>query len=318
MPFALEPTSLRILCNALGDGVILFDGEDRCTFVNDAACRLLATEYEGIRGLSCHNVLMGHLGSKPNMVSRLRAGEVVTCDGPDGLPEAIRAQRVNLVPVDGQVGEAPTAIVLQNLRVGQALRRVEDALMRVHIQDSLVAPRSEDRPGLLAHYDVLRYLAHEVRRSHRDGQELSTMLMSVPLGGSPEHLGNNLARTLRGSDRAGRLQAWDLDECATGQDVTVASLDVALDDRFWWFLAVLPGTATTGAHALVMRLRARLGGEGAVPKLAFGVATLKPLRDLWPGPGAATDCAQSLLTRSLAACVTERLERHAEKTSHAA
>jgi hypothetical protein len=267
---------------------------------------------DGLLGLSSHNVFVGHLGARPSVLTLLRAGEVVTCDGSDGTGDAFRVQRIHLPRQgpDADPSEAPTALVIRDLRLSNALRRVEDALMRVHVQEGFVRRAPEDTTAVLGHFEVLRYLSREVRRSRRDGQQLAVVLTAVPRGAALPAVGERLLAGLRGADRVGLLRPGTLGGDAPPTDVTTTSLDFPFEAGCHWFLLVLPCTPTTGAHALVMRLRATLALELPAPvgsELAFGVATLRACGS--QGEGDPGDTAQEVIERAHAAALHERGER---------
>ncbi len=257
---------------------------------------MLDADPTALRGASL-DALAGRIVAAEDVHARLRAGETIRCDDAPGLRVPVRASWVRLA-AEAPGAPPPSALVLHDVSLGVALRRVEDVLLASVASDEPAANGpAPTRRGLLDEAAIARYTAREVRRSRRTGDPLSVALVSVPRAASAEHAGRCLARALRGADRVGRLHPHDHDQAAPPEAVTAVAFDLPLDPAYHWFFVVFPDTPSAGAHAAVMRLRSVLSGEAAVPGVTFGTATLDTA-----GPAAAAnDCARALVARALAA-----------------
>jgi hypothetical protein len=230
----------------------------------------------------------------------------VPCAAPDTTPEAFQVRRITLPVATERSGrEAPTAVVLRDLRIGKALRSVEDTLLQ--LRASTAGPHGvESRLSAMDHHHILRHLAHETHRSHRDGQELSLVLVKAPASVSREVFARAIVSQLRGNDRAGLLEAGVSPSAGDSSDATVTTVE--MDIRAHSCVIVLPCTPRVGAEALIMRLRATLPQLG-LHGLAFGPASLRlPVND-WGGAKPGLDRAQDVLRRAYETCVAELRER---------
>ncbi|GEM_PF-3249681 len=297
------PTALQMLCDALGDGVLLVDADERIRFASEPACRILASARDTLLGESCEHVLRNVMRTSKTAWLRLQAGESVACDGPDGLRNAFVIVRIHF-PEDAVAktvseGAIAMALVIRDQRVAQQLRRFEDVQARTNRTEAL-------RPGVLGHRRILRELASETRRSHRDGQPLCVLLMQVPAAVDVQSFCASVSAMLRDTDRLGMLDAPDDEHDEhDGGEVTVAEYLFPLNTGYHFALLVLPCTPQTGGHALAMRVRAQSKDKSA-PRLAMGVACLRS-RSSWDGDGRATaDTAAALLERAFRACGEDR------------
>ena len=303
VPFALEPTALQILCDALGDGVLLVDENSNIDFVNEAASRLLEVGEAQLLGQGCEEIMKAQLGLSASAIARLRSGELVPALGPDG-PATLRLQRVVLPPSgawpSSRSREVPSAIIIRDVRAGVALRKTEKALSRLHAHESGVA--SASATALQGHDTIIRGLQREVARCHRSGDVLSVLLLQAPAEMEPRRLGRLMIRVL---DERWNVGVLDVDEEVDLRAVRPVNLAVPLDPDFNWLLVVMPGSPTTEAHATVLRMRNHLSAFVDPTSVAVGVATLEPGR-AWIGGDDPVEGTQTLLERAFLACLAER------------
>lgn len=300
----LDLTALRILCDAVGDGVVLFDRNDRAALINEAAHRLLGLRPGALDGLSTHHVTLSCLHVPGELMPRLRAGEVVGCPGPDGTPETFFVQLVTLP--SGDPGECITGLVVRDRSVAHQLRRTEDALFGVTTRGSEPRRSGGGTPSrMLDHCGVLRALGREVRRSRRDGEQLSVMVVHAREGLERDELASAIEKTLRNGDRAGIIDG----HIADGGDPSAQTLvnlvespELALPrPGEAMAVLVLAGTGSAGLSAVSLRLRTELAARGAT--VSCGGATLRiGVGDL------ASDDAQTLLDRARRACQRESVD----------
>lgn len=287
MGLAVATNALEMLCDGLSDGVILFRRQ-HAMLVNDGACELLATPRSFLIGSDVDEVF-GRIGLPEPWLLRLRAGDAVTTVPQDGHDVALRLRWINL-PSDA-VGDL-AALVIQDMRLGRALRESEDAL----------ALRGPSRPEFgtahtpLPANTILAYLAREVRRSHLDFEELSVLIGAAGDGDRAAEISRCISRLLRGADRVGACDPLER-PTARESSVTIVNFPAAtmpVDH----VLVVLPCTSASGRDALAMRLTGALGGAGLGP-LPLGVATLQ-VRTALRRPGdRPRDGARALLERAL-------------------
>lgn len=297
MPLELGTTALQILADALRDGVVVFDENERACFANAAAYRLLCTTEADLLGASFERVA-GVLVAAEEQRARLRAGESIRCESSSTLQVPVRAAWVRLAAA-APGSPPPSALVLHDASLGVALRRVEDVLLATVPTDE---PAANDggrrRSRLLDHLEIVRYLAREVRTSRRSGDPVSVAVLAVPATASAEHVGGLVARMLRGADRVGRLMPSLTEGIARPTEVTAVAFDVALDPAWHWFLVVLPDTPATGAHAAALRLSAQLAGDGGLEAVRVGTSTL----DSGASLPSARETAKELVEAAVAAC----------------
>jgi len=279
MDVSKPPLELSMLADAVSDGVILFDEHDRVVFVNRAARALLELDDEhGVLGLSSHNVFMGHLRASGDALSRMRTGDEVRVRA-GGQSDDDFAARFVQFPLRAGTGaaagyvaqEPPTAIVIRDRRAVARLRRLEDA--RIELR--------EDRGGgseLLGPHEILRTLGRELRRAARDHEPLAVVVVSAPQGLDLATFDAWLTGTLRGPDRAGRLQTRaPVNTLRAGGAPPLRVVDETVDlnqDRLWACVS-LPTTNETGAYAVALRLAA-LAREAGIREVEAGVATYVP------------------------------------------
>ena len=302
----LGTLDLQIVCDAIDDGVIIFDEQDRATFVNVAACRYLGTRASDVVGMTCHTVVSRVLGISPDIATMLFVGEAVHCSGPTNDRHGFEVECVRLSSphgsTDGEIRETPHAIILRDRTRSKRLREMEDA----------AAPKSPWRGTQVSLMDpraILQHLSHEARRANRDGEKLSVVLVKVPVEVATESIGRWISPVLRGSDRVGMLHT----AVSVGEDglepgeVTMAALARPLHPASHWTLLVLPYTGKTGAHAVALRVRARAPADIA-RDVSVGVASLEPRRTQW-ATGEAFDTVEDLLERVCASVLEDERER---------
>ncbi|MEE9386714.1 MAG: PAS domain-containing protein [Nannocystaceae bacterium] len=297
----MDPTALRILCDAISDGVILFDARDRVTFANDGAYRLLSVRDGAISGLSSHNVFTAYLNVTRESLRRLRAGELVGCPDPDGTPEAFFVQAVKL-PTNMPGGGVGMGVVIRDRRLSQQLRRTEDALLTMGGRQEHATNLAMWRPaGLLDHDEILRVLARETQRAGRDAEQLSVLVLHGQAGFTSDQLSSTLTRARRAGDRAGLLHdSFGRSELVAGSRGGGASDPGGVAGGHWGLL-ILSGTGRAGVEAVVLRLRSSLGAQAR--ELGLGGATMR-VGASWGELD--QDTADTLLLRAHEACCEDR------------
>jgi hypothetical protein len=306
MALAIATTAVEMLCDGLTDGVVVFRHQ-RAELVNDGACELLATPRSFLLGSEVDEVF-ARIGLPAPWLLRLRAGDPVTTVPQGGRDPALRLRWLNL-PSDS-AGEL-AALVIQDMRLGRALRETEDALaLRGPVASEFGTAHSALPAGA-----ILRYLSREVRRCHLDFEELSVLVGAAGDAERAAQISRAIARQLRGADRVG---ACDPLERPAAQDsgVTVVNFPASampLDH----VLVVVPCTTAGGRDALAMRLGAVLRGEGhgAFP---LGAATLQ-VRTALRRPGdRPRDGGRALLERALGDLARQRADFPAFEPGRAA
>jgi len=152
---------------------------------------------------------------------------------------------------------------------------------------------------------VLGFLAHEVRRCHRDFEELSVML---GVARDPTHasaIARCIAPHLRDTDRVGPCDPHER-RAANDGSLTIVNLppQASAHDHV---LAVLPCTSAGGRDALAMRLASIVSAAGLGP-VPMGVATLQ-VRTALRRPGdRPRDGARALLERAFGDLARQRCE----------
>lgn len=290
---------LQIVCDAIDDGVLIFDEQDRVTFCNAAASRCLGVRASSLIGKSCHTIVTHFLQIAPDDTTLLFVGETVNCPGTTDEADGFEVQCLRLPlqrPVEvspvGRLQETPTAMILRDRTRAKRLREMEDEVTR-----------SSSRWGVqsgeaLNHRAILQFLSRETRRANRDGEKLSAILVKAPLPLTYESRDAWISPVLRSSDRLGSLTvareigAGDLDP----GEVTIAALAVPLHPEFSWNLIVLPYAGETGAHAVALRIRARAPAEIA-RSVFVGVSSLSLRRSNW-SEADTFDTAEDLLERA--------------------
>ncbi len=192
MAHAIDTTTIEMLCDGLTDGVIVFRGR-RAALVNDGACGLLGAPRPLLVGAEADEIL-GRVGLPGPSMLRLRAGDLVTSIAHDGHDAALR--RINL---PGDVDSELAALVIQDMRLGRALRESEDALA---LRGSAL-PEFATAHIALPPQSVLGYLSREVRRCHLDFEELSVLVLAAGDAMRAAEISTCIASQLRGADRVG-------------------------------------------------------------------------------------------------------------------
>ncbi len=299
MALELGTMGLQIVCDAIDDGVLIFDESDRVVFCNAAACRYLGVRSRVLIGKSSHTIITRFLDINRDDATLLFAGETVSCpgttdevDGCDVKCLRLPSQRQTERSVVDRLQETPTAMILRDRTRAKQLRAMEDA-----------ASGSSGRWGsaadlVLDHRAILQFLSHETRRANRDGEKLSAVLVKAPLGLTYETRDAWISPVLRSTDRVGALAvAREIGRAGLDPgEVTIAALAVPLHPEFSWSLVVLPYAGETGAHAVALRIRARAPAEIA-RSVFVGVGTLSLRRSDWAG-SERFDTAETLLERS--------------------
>jgi PAS domain-containing protein len=293
----LDPTSLRILVDALGEGVLLLDGDGAVAVCSDGAARLLERAADVVEGRRIEPLLEQALHMRDSQLARLRAGDAVALDAPDGRVGALRACWIKLAAAGAEGSAlAPTAIVLRDLRPERERRRLEELVTRLREDAAVIDPYARRDERLVRASEIQRDLARECRRARRDGEPLSIVVVQGPAGQEPDALALQVARGLRGDDRAGPLVPSRF--TSADDEVTLTELPgPAAEPGAPLCLVVLPGTPGTGADAVMLRLRNMFLASGErgvrVAGASFGA----------PGP---------LSPKELLAQATRELERAAE------
>lgn len=292
---ALCTTAIEMLCDGLSDGVVVFRG-GRASMVNDGACDLLSTPRSSLVGAQTDDVL-DRLGLPAPWLLRLRAGDPVTTDG-DAHRAALHVRWINL---PGDADEDLGALILQDMRLGRALRESEDALAR---RD---APRAAFGAAAvaLAPNEILAYLSSEVRRCHLDFEELSVLIGAAGDGDRAGAISTCIAGQLRGGERVGPCDPLDRPAAREGS-VTIVNFPASAMP-LEHVLVVVPCTTAGGRDALAMRLGAAVTAAGH-GTFAMGVATLQ-VRTALRRPGdRPRDGGRALLERALGDLARQRSE----------
>ena len=290
---------LQIVCDAIDDGVLIFDESDRVVFCNAAACRYFGVRSSALIGKSIHTVVTRFLQISSDHATLLFVGETVQCPGITDEVDGFEVKCLRLPsqrPMEqskvGVLQETPMAMILRDRTRAKRLREMEDAA-------SASSGRwGSEGGGVLAHRAILQLLSCETRRANRDGEKLSVVLVKAPLGLTYEARDAWISPVLRSADRVGSL-AVAREVGGAGLDpgeVTIAALAVPLHPEFSWSLVVLPYAGETGAHAVALRIRARAPAEIA-RSVFVGVSTLSLRRSDWTS-AERFDTAESLLERS--------------------
>jgi hypothetical protein len=299
MTLQLGTMGMQIVCDAIDDGVLIFDESDRVAFCNAAACRHLGVRAPALLGKTSHTVVTRFLQIPRDKATLLFAGETVNCPGAAGEVDGFDVKCLRLpsqrpggsVPAD-RLQETPTAMVLRDRSRAKQLRAMEDAASGSSGQWG----RGAD--PVLDHRAILQFLSHETRRANRDGEKLSAVLVKAPLGLTYEARDAWISPVLRSTDRLGALAVARVvgDAGLDPREVTIAALAVPLHPEFSWNLVVLPFAGETGAHAVALRIRARAPAEIA-RSVFVGVSSLCLRRADWVVADG-FDTAESLLERA--------------------
>jgi hypothetical protein len=274
-----DPLAVKILADALSDGVVVLDALGEVAYGNQQACRLLGADCDWIIGLPQQQLVRGYLGVSSTEFERVCAGEDIFCDAPvEGDFEALRLRRVYW-PTPG--GEPISALVIQDVRPTQQYRAAQETLARLRGED-MNRERSDvplDGPA------ILRRLAGESRRARAHGEPLGVIVASGPAGRNFERWLSAGASILGGRIRVGSLEInWG---CATPCEARSMMSDEermeqtqvlppTISERHRQHaLVVAPGLSLTECAALAKRLSAaadhlRLDG------FAFGTAAMRP------------------------------------------
>ncbi len=305
----LGNAATHILCDAISDGVILIDENDRVTFVNDAAEALLMVSRRDLKGISAHGLMTECFGATATRLPRLRAGEHITCDGParrgQHRPGAFQVCRL-LLPVAApcSTGDRPTAFIIRDMRPAQNLRTAERALDEALGRTSVPDPHSST-PSF-GQAQLLQMLATETRNARGSATQLSAVLMQAPNRLDRDEVAELLDIGLRDSDRASMLRAplagTDFFETTSETKSTETNILALLGPESHWALFVLPETSSSGAAALMMRLRS-LAANNKLRNIAFGSATMHNGIQAW---GHEEDTPWTILRRALHQCQIDR------------
>jgi hypothetical protein len=296
MALAIAASAIEMLCDGLTDGVVVFR-DQRAALVNDGACELLATPRSFLIGSEVEEVF-GRIGLPAPWLLRLRAGDPVTTVPSDGHDAALRLKWINLPgDADGELA----ALVIQDMRLGRALRESEDALaLRGPSRPEFGTAHTALPPG-----GILGYLSREVRRCHLDFEELSVLVGAAGDAARAATISACIAAQLRGADRVGPCDPLERPAAQDG-GVTIVNFPsgaMPLDH----VLVVLPCTTAGGRDALAIRLGAALGGAG-LGTFPLGAATLQ-VRTAVRRPGdRPRDGGRALLERALGDLARQRAD----------
>ncbi|MFO0631326.1 MAG: hypothetical protein U0168_00590 [Nannocystaceae bacterium] len=282
MGLHLDALAMEMLCDSLSDGVVVFHG-DCAVVASEGACELLATPRALLLGADV-DAVFARLGLPAAWVLRLRAGDPVSTTTALGQP--LRLRWLTLPGGDG----SSFALVVQDMRLGRALRSTEDRLDAGTASGSYGSAVQPLAPGT-----ILRYLAREVRRSHLDFEELSVLVAAAGDAARAQRVAARLAPTLSGTERVGACDPLERVASTSDSGETVVSFPRAampVDH----VLVVLPCTAAAGRDAVALRLSA-LPPDGA--PLLLGGATLQVRSLSRRADTAPRDGARDLLERAL-------------------
>lgn len=304
MSYVIPNSALEILCDGLSDGVVVFR-HHRVTLANDGACELLAASRSCLIGQEIEQIF-GRVGLPTPWLMRLRSGDPVTTVPSDGREAALRLRWMNL-PADGELA----ALVIQDMRLGRALRRSEDELARV--LPSL--PEFGVAQAPLVPNSILGYLSREVRRCHLDFEELSVLIGAAGDATRAAAISACIARQLRGADRVGACDPLERPPALEG-GVTIVNFP-AIAMPLEHVMVVLPCTSAGGRDAVAMRLGGAVAAAGHHP-FPMGVATLQ-VRTALRRPGdRPRDGGSALLERALGDLAQLRADPGPQTTGQAA
>ncbi len=104
--------------------------------------------------------------------------------------------------------------------------------------------------------------------------------MQAPPAVDQDALSSLVGAGLRDTDRAGLLESDFGDADADADEITVVSCPLSFDSDRRWALLVLPGTSSSGAEAIIMRLRS-LAANNRLDGIALGTSTLRSRIEVW-------------------------------------
>ncbi|MBX7077650.1 MAG: hypothetical protein K1X88_00600 [Nannocystaceae bacterium] len=280
MGLHLDALAMEMLCDSLSDGVVVFHDE-RAVVASEGACELLATPQVLLLGADV-DAVFARLGLPAPWAMRLRAGDPVCTTTALGQP-----LRLRWLTLPGGEGSS-FALVVQDMRLGRALRSTEDRLEAAGT--GLGAATQALPPGA-----ILRYLAREVRRSHLDFEELSVLVAAAGDAARARRVAARFAATLTATERVGPCDPLErVASHGEGGETVVSFPRTAMPIDH--VLVVLPCTAAAGRDAVALRLSAA-AIDGAA--LLLGGATLQVRSLARRAETTPRDGARDLLERAL-------------------